>query len=531
MGGALKIGIHLAAALLCSPALPAAARPPTPHPAVITQPDWVARPDANDLTEHYPEIAAALNLTGRATVACDVDAFGGLETCTAVSETPTGLGFGAAAVAMTPLFRMRPMTRDGQAVTGGKIIIPIAFRLPPGPVWLAPIPYTPDPAALSLARRLLAAKQVKDHFRRVTERQVAKLEFGDDGVTPEATRAAGTDALKTAMGEQLDWVMEEQARVLSRLHSKAELAAAVDFSESSAGAVERPNRDLAALDEMLYRDQSRRAQIAASETFCKTHSCDIAPVLSAEVKATLRGASFSKGPEPDEVARAAPALLRALGLPGAAQLVCRVDDLATPTDCKVAAEAPRGLGVGSAALGLAPRARVHPLLMSQGAEQETVALLIIFPAAEDARPFTPPKPRSARALALAKELVGAGVPADAMARNEGALQVVAATARDADPEMVQAAIAALRHSWITTQTASLDAFQASRAAIYTEEQLAAALAFKRSDAGRAMDAKSRAVSEAMVPLIQAMFYRAMGRAREIYCKDHPCETAEVKAEK
>jgi protein TonB len=33
---------------------------------------------------------------------------------------------------MSKLFKMRPMTKDGQPVGGGKITIPIVFRLPKG---------------------------------------------------------------------------------------------------------------------------------------------------------------------------------------------------------------------------------------------------------------------------------------------------------------------------------------------------------------------------------------------------------------
>jgi protein TonB len=41
---------------------------------------------------------------------------------------PQGEGFGEAALALTPLFRMKPMSRDGQPVAGGIVRVPIAFR-------------------------------------------------------------------------------------------------------------------------------------------------------------------------------------------------------------------------------------------------------------------------------------------------------------------------------------------------------------------------------------------------------------------
>jgi periplasmic protein TonB len=44
-------------------------------------------------------------------------------------ETPEDHGFGEAALKMSRLLRMKPMTRDGVAVSGGVIHIPIRFAL------------------------------------------------------------------------------------------------------------------------------------------------------------------------------------------------------------------------------------------------------------------------------------------------------------------------------------------------------------------------------------------------------------------
>ena len=41
-------------------------------------------------------------------------------------------GFGDAAMKMTKLFKMRPQTKDGAPVDGGKITIPIVFNVPKG---------------------------------------------------------------------------------------------------------------------------------------------------------------------------------------------------------------------------------------------------------------------------------------------------------------------------------------------------------------------------------------------------------------
>jgi TonB family protein len=99
-------------------------------PAVITMPDWQRLPTADDLTQYYPKAAADAGLGGRAVIACNVTAEGALDGCQVAQEDPPGSGFGGAALSLASLFRMRPMTRDGTPVAGGKVRIPIRFQPP-----------------------------------------------------------------------------------------------------------------------------------------------------------------------------------------------------------------------------------------------------------------------------------------------------------------------------------------------------------------------------------------------------------------
>jgi periplasmic protein TonB len=114
------------------PKPPAPPPPEPPRASVITQPDWVRRPSAEDLERYYPERAQRMNVEGRASISCTVDARGTLQNCSVANESPSDAGFGEAALRMSRLFKMRPMTKDGSPVDGGKIVIPIAFRLPKG---------------------------------------------------------------------------------------------------------------------------------------------------------------------------------------------------------------------------------------------------------------------------------------------------------------------------------------------------------------------------------------------------------------
>jgi TonB family protein len=108
---------------------------PAPGPSVITMPDWLNKPSAEDLARFYPKAASKKGLDGRATIRCSVNAEGLLVDCAAISEDPAGEGFGDAAVAMASKFKMRPMTKDGVPVTGGIVRIPMRFVLPkPEPI-------------------------------------------------------------------------------------------------------------------------------------------------------------------------------------------------------------------------------------------------------------------------------------------------------------------------------------------------------------------------------------------------------------
>ena len=87
-------------------------------------------PTGRDMARYYPERAQRFGINGAAIVSCNVTAVGTLESCTVVEETPSGFGFGVAALRMTPLFKMEPNTADGAPVGGGTVRIPIRFSLP-----------------------------------------------------------------------------------------------------------------------------------------------------------------------------------------------------------------------------------------------------------------------------------------------------------------------------------------------------------------------------------------------------------------
>jgi len=99
--------------------------PPRIDPDVLSK-DW----RLGRRSVHEEDHGQRFPVAGHATLRCQVNRFGRMESCTVTEETPPGLGFGQAALDMSLLFKMKPMTKDGVAVDGGVIVIPLKFAPP-----------------------------------------------------------------------------------------------------------------------------------------------------------------------------------------------------------------------------------------------------------------------------------------------------------------------------------------------------------------------------------------------------------------
>ena len=87
-------------------------------------PDWLRKPSAEQLLAVWP--AAAAGESGRAALDCLVAPQGGLYDCRVVEESPSGRGFGDAALALAPQLLMKPSTLKGRPVFGA-VAFPIKF--------------------------------------------------------------------------------------------------------------------------------------------------------------------------------------------------------------------------------------------------------------------------------------------------------------------------------------------------------------------------------------------------------------------
>jgi len=97
-----------------------------------TSPDWLKKPSPDELLAVWPREALAQGRSGRAVIHCKVSVQGVLFACTVASEEPKGADFGAAAIALTPQFLMKPAIKDGRPVVA-EISLPIEFRMPHAP--------------------------------------------------------------------------------------------------------------------------------------------------------------------------------------------------------------------------------------------------------------------------------------------------------------------------------------------------------------------------------------------------------------
>jgi TonB family protein len=248
---------------------------------LVSNPDWVRKPDGAAVAEAYPGLAGFLKIEGRATVACAVADTGATRNCEVIFERPARLGFGQAALKLAKDFQMRPLTVSGVPIDGGAVRIPLAFKLPADePATTDAGASKPTASALGLAHKLLANSGVIDEVAPDLRRAIATMDYTvDPGIDPKVWQRA-VQAYDAAYRETLPAISDRLADLLAETFTEAQLARLAEVGATPGGKADlarltRPVIELMTLDSVLLEMVRRRAH----DRFCAEIDCIGSPAV------------------------------------------------------------------------------------------------------------------------------------------------------------------------------------------------------------------------------------------------------------
>ena len=89
--------------------------------------NWVREPSARDFARFFPDEALEDGTSGNVTLSCIIGG-GGRLACSVASESPSGYGFGNAAIGISRQLRVRTTLPDGSSAEGREMRLPLSFR-------------------------------------------------------------------------------------------------------------------------------------------------------------------------------------------------------------------------------------------------------------------------------------------------------------------------------------------------------------------------------------------------------------------
>ena len=515
--------ISLAGALLA-----AGLAAPSATAQSVTVADWAEKPSVDQVANAYPKMPLLLSLEGSATLSCQVTAGGILENCAVVDESPKELGFGNAALSLTPFFRLRPEIRDGRPAVSD-VRIPIRFLMPEPLPLVQPGPPT-SPGALKLAKELVRIDGRPDTFRQFYAMKGQLLEYTrTPGASIEVRRTASA-ATRGAAEARLDEILDSMAATYASLLSEAELADLLRNARSEHPAFFiKQNRALSEVDANLNQEFSLRMRIAARAGLCERRACTpdrdfgLARQGDTPRKITIALPIWLEQPTLDQIENARPPLAKLVGIEGRVQMACGIAPLGIADTCAVTEESPKGLGFGAAALSLRGYFRLSPAMMQRDAGDVALAQIrfprptSLFP------PMDEPKPAALGALALARAYVKAvqtDTRREQFALAERTFDSMKLEGVDPGDRTAMRGIlmAAAAHA-----ASELDDFTArTYAALLSEDELRSALALLDTAGGRALMAHRQELTFAMMGAVQAYDSVIAADAGHAFCKVRGC---------
>jgi TonB family protein len=502
---------------------------------VITQPDWLRRPDGAAMAEHYPKLATALGIAGYSVLSCTVGAEGQLTDCRANEERPKGLGFGRAAVELSSLFRMRPMTLNGRPVDGGKINIPIRFQLPTDDALREPPAPVSDEAAKQ-ALRLVDSSRMFEQTLGSYEARAREIETLDPNVPPALGREAADD-MRQAIRAHKDDFRTAWSRAYASVFSDGELSALADFYGSPAAAARR-TAAFSAGQSLVDKEYLRNVTTAAHRAFCAKAACDTA----ADIRRVWRPADprnaalidiplWDAEPPAARIRRVEPRLGGLLGLTGVVRMTCRVGDKGGLVDCSVDEQAPAGLGYGAAALKLSGEYRLSPILVDAGAAGRRVTVRVGFAPPPQGTPYRPPG-GDPQALPIARQYAKLeATDGDFQLQTELQITDMATNPPPGvDDKLYTAGVEALRAGVRQAVDDFVEQSAENLSSLFTAAQMQAFVAFRATPAGQAERARRKELMLAMSSAQQWVFEKVSADMRTAFCAQHDCSPAPAPAQ-
>ena len=231
-------------------------------------------------------MAQLLRLDGSATITCQAEIDGRVDECRIVSETPVGVGFGAATLRTASYFTMNPATLDGKPIRS-EVTIPLRWQLAPGTGQGMP---TAEPTliavsatSLELARQIVAledpAARIHASWQPMLDRQAAEIVANGEAQSGQLA----LDALRQGLEETIGAEVERRAHDLAAQMKESELRSTVAFLKTQGG------KSWLTADQSADRAQSKdfmlRLSGAARAHLCARTSCGQSrpsPTTSAE---------------------------------------------------------------------------------------------------------------------------------------------------------------------------------------------------------------------------------------------------------
>ena len=314
----------IATFLLCLVAGPASA-----GSGLVVLPDWANFPyQTVPQSELYPEAAASQGMSGAATIRCSLEPGGDVDKCSLLSESPTGQGFGAKAIAVADFITV--LTPPASAMVGrDRVDIPVAFNWPAG--------VAPAQTTLSLGGTM------------ITEPDWKRIPSSSDlqAIWPaEATRQGVSGKARVVCDVTVEG-LTDRCRLIS------EYPKGVGFGPAAIQAT----RYFAMKPETVDGVPVGGASVVIPFNFVSSGGPSTAPVSTINV---LAAPVWAATPTLDQMKAAFPA--GAIGKVdlGRVMVRCKVAADGSLHACDLLAEQPTGKGFGHAALGLTKAFKVRP---------------------------------------------------------------------------------------------------------------------------------------------------------------------------